>query len=129
MHHYSSLSSIAANLADSYASRMTQVGDAPATPYEAAYSDVLAWKNDGGEIEDYDGPRWSDPDAESYDPSPREWTEYSAWSRSLDGGCGDSELSPEERDLILASMSADEYWDMVAEIEEIMAERDAELWA
>jgi hypothetical protein len=126
--HSTSISAVAANLADTFASRFSAAGDVPPAAH-AALADALAWVNDdeANDLESYPGPQWSDPDA--YDPTPSDWQEYAAWSRSLDGGCGVTELSPEERDLIMASMSADEYWDAIHEYEQIMAERDAESWA
>lgn len=69
-------------------------------------------------------PSW---DADAYDPTPSDWAEYAAWSRSLDGGCGVSELTPDEQDLIAHTVSQDEYEDMLAD--DAFADRYGETWA
>jgi hypothetical protein len=124
--HQLTVSSLSGSLADRFASRIAAVGDATESPVEVI-ADALAWINDNesNDVESYPGPGWSD----SFDPSPADWLEYSAWSRTLDGGCGVEELSPEEKDLLCHSSTAHEYWDMVHEMERIQAERDAEIWS
>jgi hypothetical protein len=128
--HQLSTSSLAGSLADRFASRFSSVGDTPDCA-SRALADALAWVNDheANDLESYPGAGWDDPDARPFDPSPADWHEYAAWSRSLDGGCGDRELSPEERDILVGSATERDYWEAVMEADGMAAEREAELWA
>lgn len=56
---------------------------------------------------------WLDSEADAFEPAPEDWKEYSAWSRILDGGCGDAELSPDEQDLLTASVDDRTYREML----------------
>lgn len=115
--HSITLSGLTANLAD-------------ATSRQSAFADVLAWVNDddSNTAEDYPGRGW---DAESYIPSDADLAEYGEWSRTLDGGCGVAELSPEERELELHSATEAQYWDAVAEYDAAKDAEDAreEVWS
>lgn len=113
-------SAVAANLADTFASRD---GLIDLTPRIKAAADVCAWLNDSPDafLEDY-RPGWQD---DSYIPTEADWAEYAAWCRSLDGGCRVDELTPEERDLLTHSLEEAAYWRAVAELDERFAEYDA----
>ena len=69
-----------------------------------------------------DDGRWTLVDP-SYEPTEDDWEEFASWSRSLDAGCGERELTSEEMDLLAASVADFEYREALQDLESFLADR------